>query len=261
MRQLAVLRGPHDQADRRRPPREARVDVAFAVGHDHHRSRLGQMRPGLRRAVQPAHGFLVLQRACPRRHGGERVRAGPESGVQQAQHSLRLAVDGDHRVDEKASRHAVARRSQATATLRAAGEVDLRRVLAAMIRRPVHAAAVRVASVAAISPHVAEAADRNRWIAISPARSQPSLRITSDPVSITRCISRVPTAARRISPKPPSAPSRLPTKAPPEPTPTSADQSQVTAASRLCECRSPVEIEEESGCSCRLSPRRPAIAM
>ncbi len=43
---------------------------------------------------------------------------------------------------------------------------------------------MRAASVATISPHATEAADRYRWIAISPAWSQPKLRITSDPVSI-----------------------------------------------------------------------------
>ncbi len=127
--QRAIPRGPHDQVDRCRPPREARIDVAFTVGHDHHRSRLGQMRPGLRRTVQPADAFLVLQGARPRGRGDEVVRAGPDPRVQQTQHSLRLAVDGDHRMNEEPGRHAVARRSQAAATLLAAGEADLRRVL------------------------------------------------------------------------------------------------------------------------------------
>ncbi len=55
--------------------------------------------------------------------------AGPDPGVQQTQHSLRLAVDGDHRMNEEPSRQAVARRAQATATVLAAGEIDLRRIL------------------------------------------------------------------------------------------------------------------------------------
>ena len=57
--QRAILRGPYDQIDRRRSPREARIDVAFTIGHDHHRSRLGQMRPCLRRTVQPADAFFI----------------------------------------------------------------------------------------------------------------------------------------------------------------------------------------------------------
>ena len=79
--QRAILRGPHDQVDRRRPPREARIEVAFAIGHDHHRSHLGQMPPCLRGTVQPAHAFLVLKGACPRGHGGELVRAGQARGA------------------------------------------------------------------------------------------------------------------------------------------------------------------------------------
>jgi hypothetical protein len=35
--QHAVLCGPHNQIDRCRLPREACMDIALAIGHDHHR--------------------------------------------------------------------------------------------------------------------------------------------------------------------------------------------------------------------------------
>ena len=72
---------------------------------------------------------------------------------------------------------------------------------ATTIRRPAVAARVRPARVPSISLQVTDGADRKRWIANSPARVPPSLRITSDPVAVTRSINSVPVAARRASPK------------------------------------------------------------
>jgi hypothetical protein len=72
---------------------------------------------------------------------------------------------------------------------------------ATTMRRPAVADCVRPARVASISWQVTDGADRKRWIASSPARVAPSLRITSEPVAVTRSINSVPTAARRASPK------------------------------------------------------------
>ena len=88
--------------------------------------------------------------------------------VEKTENSLRLAIDGDQGVNEKTRRNPIASRSKPATIGLPAGEIDLGGVLR----------------------------DDN-----PPARVPPSLRITSDPVAATRCISSVPLAARRASPK------------------------------------------------------------
>ena len=121
--------------------------------------------------------------------------------VQKAENSLRLAVDGDQGMDEKTCRNPIAGRAKPAPIGRAAGEIDLGGVLGDDNPPACRRRCVRPARVASISWQVTDGADRKRWIASSPARVAPSLRITSEPVAVTRSNNSVPTAARRASPK------------------------------------------------------------
>jgi hypothetical protein len=128
------------------------------------------------------------------------VLTGPDLRIEKTQNSLCLAIDGDQRMDEKSIRDAIATRTKAAMIGRPAKLISVVSCATTM-RRPAVAATVRLAKVCSISVPVTDRADRNRGIAISPERVAPSLRMTNEPVAVTRSNSSVPTAARHASPK------------------------------------------------------------
>ena len=76
--QRAILRSSHDQVDRCRPPREARIDVAFAIDHDYHRSRPGHCGEQCSASDDDNAGLSPI--ACFRATGKNRNRASPKTG-------------------------------------------------------------------------------------------------------------------------------------------------------------------------------------
>jgi hypothetical protein len=91
--------------------------------------RIGQQFTGSLDPSQPAHALLVLNRPLTPWRRLELVVTGPDPCVEQTENSLRLAVDGDLGMDEKPRRNPVAGRAKPAAIGRAAGEIDLGRVL------------------------------------------------------------------------------------------------------------------------------------
>jgi len=175
--------------------------IALAIADDHHRRRISQQFSGSLAPSQPANALLVLNGALAAWRRLERVVAGPDVRVEKTENSLRLAIDGDQWMDEKTGRNPIAGRSKPAANGLSAGEIDLGGVLRDDNPPPRGRRDGAPARVPSISLQVTDGADRKRWIASSPARVSPSLRITSDPVAVTRSIRSVPTAARRASPK------------------------------------------------------------
>ena len=151
------------------------------------------------RADPSSHRMLSLSSSARARGCRiELIRAGPDLRIEQTEPRLRLAVDGDHRMQEKPSRYAITRRPKATATLLAAGEIDLRRVLCR--HNPTPFTGSRRAMRQCLNRDRGrrqEPMDRN----LPRPRPPPSLRMTREPASTTRSTSVSPIAARRASPK------------------------------------------------------------
>ncbi len=72
-----------------------------------------------------SHALLVFHCPLARRCRVEFIGPGPYLRVDQAEHRLGLAVDGDHRMDEKSSRYVLACWPKTSVTLRATGLLDL----------------------------------------------------------------------------------------------------------------------------------------
>src|SRR5947199_7108434 len=126
--QPAILPGADDQIEPFRLGAEERIDIAFAVGDHRHR---GGFEQTLRRSLAartPARRFLVLEAAAAARPGA-RLRAGPDRRIDEPDHSFGFDIHGDHRVNEKSRRLAVACRPEAASLLLATGKIDFGGVL------------------------------------------------------------------------------------------------------------------------------------
>lgn len=133
-----------------------------------------------------SHALLVFHRPLARRCRVEFIGPGPYLRVDQAEHRLGLAVDGDHRMDEKSSRYALACWPKTSVTLRATGLLDL--VMSCGATNPTSLTGSwwvlrKRPNYLATRDRWAE---RHRWIAITRAKGATELRITSEPVSTNR---------------------------------------------------------------------------
>src|SRR5271166_6334393 len=125
-----VLRRTNDEVDPRGATGEAAVNVALAVADDHHhRRRIRQHFSGSLDPSQPANALLVLNGTLAAWRRLDLAVTGLDVRVEKTENSLRLAVDGDQGVDEKAGRSPIAGGSKPAAIDRAAGEIDLGGVL------------------------------------------------------------------------------------------------------------------------------------
>src|SRR5208283_2480882 len=124
-----VLRRTNDQIDPRRPAGKAAIDVALAVTDDHHRRRIRQQFSGSLDPSQPAKALLFFNGTLSAWRCLDRIVTGPDMRVQKTENSLRLAVEGDQGMDEKARRNSITGGSKPAAIDLAAGEIDLGGVL------------------------------------------------------------------------------------------------------------------------------------
>ncbi len=124
----AILGGAHDEMDALGTPREKLEDVALAVADDGDFGGRAELLCGARAAFEPARRFLVLESAAaPRRR--LRLRTRPDPRVDEADYGLVIGVYGQHRMDEEARIASIAGGPQAATLGRAAGEIDLARIL------------------------------------------------------------------------------------------------------------------------------------
>src|SRR5216683_3018615 len=188
--ELAILRGTHDQLHARWNTDELLVDVELTIAEHDQLCRAAEPIAGDRRRLDPAYGFLLLDRPVPPcRH--RLGRPGPDARVHDTQQGLVLGIDRHHRMAEKARRLTVAGRSQSFARAITILEIDLRGIL----RR--HDPPSRTGGRGSLSRSDEDFLMRD----ISPRRSLPTCRNTRDPVSTTRSHSAAPALCRRASPK------------------------------------------------------------
>src|SRR5882757_3372945 len=112
--ELAILRGTHDQFHARRNTDELRVDVELTITEDDQLCRAAEPIAGDRRPLDPAHGFLLLDRPVPPRRHRLR-RSGPDARMHDTQQSFVLGIDRYHRMAEKARRLTIAGRPESFA--------------------------------------------------------------------------------------------------------------------------------------------------
>src|SRR6267378_3423091 len=105
-----------------------RFCAALTITEDDQLCRAAEPIAGDRRPLDPAHGFLLLDRPVPPRRHRLR-RSGPDARMHDTQQSFVLGIDRYHRMAEKARRLTIAGRPESFARAITILEIDLRGVL------------------------------------------------------------------------------------------------------------------------------------
>src|SRR6202163_3650201 len=126
--ELAILCGAHDQIHSRRKADKLRIDVEFPIADNDHLRSGAEKIASSSRCLNPADGFLVLDRQRPARFR-PLLRSRPDACVQYAEQCLVIDIDCHHHMAEKPRRYPVPGRPEIVPLAMPTAEVDLGSVL------------------------------------------------------------------------------------------------------------------------------------